>query len=136
MAHPTIFPTYRYRDVEQAIAFLTDAFGFEEHLISRDADDRVIHAELRYGEGLIMLGRQSDDWMRSRIPDEVGGITSSPYLVVADVEAHHTRAEAGGADIVRPLETTDYGSREYSARDPEGHLWHFGTYDPFDPPQG
>jgi uncharacterized glyoxalase superfamily protein PhnB len=133
MAHSTICPTYRYRDVEKAIAFLQNAFGFEEHLISRDADDRVNHAELRYGDGLVMLGRQSDDWMRSRIPDEVGGITSSQYLVVADVEAHHARAVAGGADIVRPLETTDYGSHEYSARDPEGHLWHFGTYDPFAP---
>jgi uncharacterized glyoxalase superfamily protein PhnB len=52
------------------------------------------------------------------------------YVYVEDVEAHHDRAKAAGADIVRPLQVTEYGSWEYSVRDLEGHLWSFGTYLP------
>ena len=57
-------------------------------------------------------------------------MTQSVYVVVEDTDAHHARAKAAGAEIVRELQETDYGSREYSARDSEGHLWHFGTYRP------
>jgi uncharacterized glyoxalase superfamily protein PhnB len=133
MGHPTIFPTFRYRDADAAIRFLKEAFGFEDHGVHRVDDGTVVHAELRFGDGMIMLGSQRDDWMRTRIPDEMGGVTSSPYLVVSDIDAHDDRARAAGAEIVRALQDTDYGSQEYSARDPEGHLWHFGTYDPFAP---
>ena len=52
------------------------------------------------------------------------------YVYVEDVQAHHDRAKAAGAEIVRSLQVTDYGSWEYSVRDPEGHLWSFGTYRP------
>ena len=125
-----IVPTLRYRDAAAAIAFLESAFGFEPRHVSRGDDGSVAHAEILYGSAVVMIGTQRDDWMRTLIPEEVGGVTSSAYLVVEDVEAHHTQAVHAGAEIVRPLEETSYGSREYSARDPEGHLWHFGTYDP------
>ncbi len=131
MSRSTIVPTYRYRDVEAAMAFLIETFGFEAHGIDRDGDGRVRRVELRHGAGLVMLGRHRGGWLESRIPDEVGGVTGSTYLVVADVDAHFHRARAAGALIARPLEDTDYGSREYSAWDLEGHLWHFGDYDPF-----
>jgi uncharacterized glyoxalase superfamily protein PhnB len=52
------------------------------------------------------------------------------YVVVPDIDGHYARAKAAGAKIERPLADTDYGSREYSARDCDGHLWSFGTYDP------
>jgi uncharacterized glyoxalase superfamily protein PhnB len=55
----------------------------------------------------------------------------SLYLVVPDPDAHHDRAKAAGAQIVRELADQDYGSREYRARDPEGNLWSFGTYQPY-----
>jgi len=51
-------------------------------------------------------------------------------VYVADVDAHYARAKAAGAEIVMELEDTDYGSRGYSVRDLEGHLWSFGTYHP------
>jgi uncharacterized glyoxalase superfamily protein PhnB len=53
--------------------------------------------------------------------------------VVADPDEHHRRAVEAGAEIVRPLEDTDYGARGYTARDPEGNLWSFGNYQPAEP---
>ncbi len=55
------------------------------------------------------------------------------YLVVEDPDRHFRRAVEAGAEVVRPLEDTDYGSRGYTARDPEGNLWSFGTYQPAAP---
>jgi uncharacterized glyoxalase superfamily protein PhnB len=131
MTHSSIIPTFRYRNAAAAIDFLKTAFGFEEVTVNLGEDGSVSHAELRFGGGMVMVGSQAEDWMRTVVPREVGGVTCSAYLVVTDPDAHARRAEEAGAEIVRPLEETFYGSREYSARDPEGHLWHFGTYDPF-----
>jgi uncharacterized glyoxalase superfamily protein PhnB len=52
------------------------------------------------------------------------------YIVVQDSDAHYARAKAAGAEIIRELEDQDYGSRDYTARDLEGNIWSFGTYDP------
>jgi len=130
-AHPNIFPTLRYRDANAAIEWLGRAFGFEEKEVHRGEDGVVHHAELRLGTGLIMLGEvRQGDWMDGQEPDpdaQGQGI----YVVVADTDAHHERAHAAGAQIVRGLVDQDYGSREYSALDLEGHRWSFGTYDPY-----
>ena len=53
------------------------------------------------------------------------------YIVVGDPDAHYARATAAGAVVVRELVDQPYGSREYSALDPEGNRWSFGTYDPY-----
>jgi uncharacterized glyoxalase superfamily protein PhnB len=50
---------------------------------------------------------------------------------VPDTDAVHARAVAAGATIIRPLQNTDYGSREFAVRDPEGHTWSIGNYDPW-----
>ena len=57
--------------------------------------------------------------------------TQSPYVIVPDADAHHALAVAAGAKVVYPLKDEDYGGRGYSCLDPEGHLWNFGTYDPW-----
>jgi uncharacterized glyoxalase superfamily protein PhnB len=120
--HPNIFPALRYRDASGAVDWLQRAFGFEEKAVYRGDDGTVHHAELRLGAGLIMFGERAD----AQACD-----THSIYAVVADPDAHHERASAAGAEIVRAPEDTDYGSREYSARDLEGNLWSFGNYDPY-----
>jgi uncharacterized glyoxalase superfamily protein PhnB len=62
----------------------------------------------------------------------LGGIeTRSVYIVVADADAAYARAMAAGATIVRPVQGTPYGSREFAVKDPEGHSWSAGTYDPW-----
>jgi len=125
-----VVPCLRYRDAPAAIEWLGRAFGFETHLVVPGPDGGIAHAELRLGRGVIMLGSVRDDGFNWQPPQKGGPVTQSVYAVVEDADAHHRRAKAAGAEIVRDLQDTDYGSREYSARDPEGHLWHFGTYRP------
>ena len=88
----------------------------------------------RWAIGMIMLGSARDDEFGTlqTTPEKVGGVgTQSPYIIVADADAHHARAARAGADVVRPVRDEDYGGRGYSCRDLEGHLWNFGTYDPW-----
>jgi uncharacterized glyoxalase superfamily protein PhnB len=131
-AHPNIFPALRYRDANAAIEWLQRAFGLQEKVSYRGADGAVNHAELALGAGIVMLGQsRPDGWLGGGKPDARAS-TASIYVVVPDPDAHHERARAAGAEIVRELTDEDYGSREYSARDLEGNLWSFGTYDPYE----
>jgi uncharacterized glyoxalase superfamily protein PhnB len=113
----TIYPTFRYRDARAAIDWLGRAFGFEPLAVHPPEGDTVHHAELSLDGAVIMLGSG----------DPKG---STSYIATEDVDARFERAVAAGADVVRPLNDTDYGSREFSVRDPEGHVWSFGTYRP------
>jgi uncharacterized glyoxalase superfamily protein PhnB len=126
----TIFPSMRYADAPAAIDWLERAFGFRRQMVVPGPDGIVAHAQLRCDGGMIMLGSYKDDLFRYKTPREAGGVTQAAYLCVADIDAHFARAKASGAEIVVELKDTDYGSRDYSARDCEGHLWHFGTYSP------
>ena len=127
---PTIVPCLSYRDAPAAIAWLKEAFGFTENMVVPGPDGTIAHAQLTLGNGMVMVGSERDDELGLRIPCDFGGVTQSIYVVVDDADAHYARAVAAGAEIVRELEDTPYGSRDYSARDPEGHLWNFGTYRP------
>ena len=124
---PTIFPVLRYRNAAAAIDFLERAFGFERSAVYSDDDGRVQHAELALGESSIMLG----SWTPGSHP-EPG--TTNLYVVVTDPDAHRARAAEAGAEVSEITEQ-DYGSRDYSATDPEGNQWSFGTY-PGEPRQG
>jgi uncharacterized glyoxalase superfamily protein PhnB len=121
----TIIPSFRYDDARGAIAFLRDAFGFEEHEVHTDEQGVVRHAELKLGDSYIMLGQARPD-----DGDRVPAGPSSVYVVLDDPDAHHARAAAAGAEIVQAPKDQEYGSREYAARDPGGNVWWFGTYAP------
>jgi uncharacterized glyoxalase superfamily protein PhnB len=130
---PNIFPALRYRDANAALDFLKAAFGAEEKEVHRSEDGAIQHAELRLGAGLIMFGQHSEQgWLGGEPPRPLSS-TVSIYVVIPDPDSHHAAAVAAGARVVRELEDTPYGSREYSARDLEGNLWSFGTYDPYAP---
>jgi uncharacterized glyoxalase superfamily protein PhnB len=127
---PQVWPALRARDARGLIRFLVDAFGFVENVAWGDRPDGggdvVVHAQLDWPEGGgIMLGsaRESPD---DRWPVQPG--TAGCYVVTGDPDAVHSRAVAAGAEITDPLHDTDYGSREFGARDPEGNRWSFGTY--------
>ncbi len=122
-----IYPSLRYRDARAAIDFLVDAFGFELVTSHEAPDGTVAHAELRWGDAMVMLGQETEDGI-DRFGAHAGQGWS--YVTVEDPDAHHDRAVAAGAEIVMDLSDLDYGSRDYAARDPEGNLWSFGTYDP------
>jgi uncharacterized glyoxalase superfamily protein PhnB len=118
-----LYPSLRYRDPRAALDFLERAFGFEK-VEAYEADGQIVHAEMRWGDSMVMFGAQRDDVFG----DHVGqGWT---YVTCDDPDALYERAQAAGAQVVRPIEDQDYGSRDFSVRDPEGNLWSFGTYEP------
>jgi uncharacterized glyoxalase superfamily protein PhnB len=125
----TIFPILRYEDARGAIQFLCATFGFIELFSVPESGLIVRHAQLKLGTNVVMLGTvRPDDGMAS--PVRLGVTTQALYVYVDDLDAHFERARAAGAQIVRPPEETDFGSREYHVRDVEGHLWTFGTFLP------
>ncbi|MDB5800808.1 MAG: hypothetical protein JWL63_1747 [Rhodocyclales bacterium] len=131
----TIIPCLRYRDAPAAIEWLCKAFGFEKHAVYPNADGTIAHAQLSFGNGMIMLGsvQNGSDWGQLiKQPDEIGGAeTQSPYVVVANADLVHAQAKAAGAQIVIDIKDEDYGGRGFTCRDLEGRLWNFGTYDPW-----
>ncbi len=124
------FPFLRYEDAPAAFEWLHRAFGFEKQMLVPGPKGTIAHAQLRYGASVVMIGTAEDDFMNMKSPKAVGAVTQGIYVQVDDVDAHHARAKAAGAEIVMEPEGTEYGSREYAARDPEGHFWSFGTYRP------
>jgi uncharacterized glyoxalase superfamily protein PhnB len=126
---PDVIPTMSYSDAPAAIDWLERAFGFVRHTVYEGEGGRIEHAELRLGSGMVMLG-STNDRFDVKAPAELGATTAGIYAIVEDPDAHYERAKSAGAEIVAELTDQDYGSRDYSARDPEGHLWHFGTYRP------
>ena len=132
----TIIPVLRYRDAPAAIEWLCLTFGFEKHLVVPNNDGTIAHAQLSFGNGMIMLGSVLNDetefGLLMKQPDEIGGgSTQSAYVVVTDADAIYASAKAGAARIAMQIRDEDYGGRGFSCYDLEGHLWSFGTYDPW-----
>jgi uncharacterized glyoxalase superfamily protein PhnB len=132
----TIIPTLRYRDAAAAIEWLCANLGFAKHLVVANDDGTIAHAQLTFGNGMIMLGsvtNQETEYGRLiKQPDEIGGYeTQSVYVVVSDADAIYARAKAAGAKIALEIKDEDYGGRGFSCFDLEGRLWNFGTYDPW-----
>jgi uncharacterized glyoxalase superfamily protein PhnB len=132
----TIIPVLRYRDAPAAIEWLCQTFGFEKHLVVPNDDGTIAHAQLSFGNGMIMLGSVLDNETEfgrlMKQPDEIGGAqTQSAYVVVTDADAIYAKVKAGGAKIATEIRDEDYGGRDFSCYDLEGHLWSFGSYDPW-----
>ncbi|MCX4720455.1 VOC family protein [Streptomyces virginiae] len=125
---PSICPTLVYRDAKAAIKLLTEAFGFSQVAVYEGEDGSVMHAELAYGNGMVMLGSSGRGGAFDKAMEGAG--PSGVYVVVEDVDAHHRRAVEHGAEILMEPTDQDYGSRDYMARDAEGNVWSFGTYAP------
>ncbi|MFO0983715.1 MAG: VOC family protein [Planctomycetota bacterium] len=125
----TIYPILRYEDARGAIRSLCKAFGFIELFSVPAAGPMVRHAQLKLGKSIVMLGSVRPE-ERMTSPHLLGAATQALYVYVDDVDAHFERARAAGADIASPPRPTDFGAREYHARDLEGHPWTFGTYLP------
>lgn len=120
-----LYPTLRYADAHAAIQWLQDALGFEKHEVYDDDAGGVAHAQLRWGDGMIMLGSEREG-------DSFGSRKGKGWLYAScdDPDALFARATAAGAEVARELQDTDYGSREFTIRDLEGNTWSFGTYEP------
>jgi uncharacterized glyoxalase superfamily protein PhnB len=119
---PQVWPTLRARDARALIRFLVDVVGFEETAVYGDGDT-VHHAELSWplGGGIMLGSMRNDRWAL-----EAG--TFGAYVVADDIDGLYERVLAGGAEILDKPHDTDYGSRDFALRDPEGNRWSFGTY--------
>ena len=129
-----IIPTMRYKDASKAIDWLCKAFGFEEHLVVPGENGTIAHAQLSFGNAMIMLGSENNNEYSKlfRTPKDLDGFnTQSPYIVVEEIDEHYQGAIAAGAEIVLDIKDEDYGGRGYSCQDPEGYIWNFGSYNPW-----
>jgi uncharacterized glyoxalase superfamily protein PhnB len=111
------------------IDWLERAFGFRRRLVVPGEQGGVAHAELSFGEGVVMVSsaRPERGWVS---PRDLPALNQIQSVTVDDPDAHFARAQAAGAEILQPLKDEEYGSRGYLARDPEGNEWYFGTYRP------
>lgn len=123
---PDIYPVLCYKDAQKGLDFLKNVLGFEALSEHRNEAGEVYHAELRLGGGIIMFSG-------SPTPDPANPWSEASfgtYVCVEEIDAHYERAKTAGAEIIMAIRDTDYGSREYSLKDGEGHFWSFGTYRP------
>ncbi len=134
---PRLSASVYYDDPRAAIEWLCKAFDFEKRMVVEGDDGTIVHSELTYGEGMVMVGGTGvrdgkEAWTKlAASPKSLGGkFTASSCFFVDDCDQHHARAVANGATIIREPTTNDYGDdywtdRTYGAIDPEGHLWWF-----------
>ena len=119
-----VIPYIFYRDVPAALDWLARAFGFTEAMRTATPGGGM-HGEMTLDGQRIMMGQGSKEWgMLSA--SETEAATQGVFVYLADVDAHHERARAAGAQIVKPPEDLPYG-RSYTARDLDGHPWFFTT---------
>lgn len=129
----TVVPCLRYRDAHAAIKWLCDTFGFTPQVVVPNDNATVAHAQLTFGNGMIMLSSVFDTEFGRLMkqPIEVGQfVTQSTYLVVNDADHVYSRVLESGAEVLLEIKDEDYGGRGFTCRDPEGHIWSIGTYDP------
>jgi uncharacterized glyoxalase superfamily protein PhnB len=123
---PAVIPALSYQDPRKALEWLGKAFGFEIEFIIEDENGNPLHSEMRYGDGLVMIGSEWNADTKS--PASIGRkCTQTVHIhMTEDIDAHCARAEKAGAEILARPDTQFYGDRTYRARDPEGHIWTFG----------
>lgn len=129
MAAPNIYPGLTYADAPKAIEWLERAFGFRRRLVVPGPDGRIVHSELTLGPGVIMVGSPRPEEGRVG-PRDLAGTSHVLTVRVDDPDAHYAQAKAAGAEIVDELRDSELGWRGYMAKDLEGRLWYFSTYQP------
>ena len=117
-----IAPYLLYEDPAAALEWLARAFGFHERFRHVVEEGRIDHAEMEFENGLIMLARPGSEY---RSPRRLGGATVVIHVYVDDIHSHIERAREAGATIVSEPTEKPYGTIQYAAEDPEGHVWLF-----------
>ncbi len=129
-------PNLIYEDVHIAVQFLQNAFGFKEHGVYKDESGKIFHAQLILGKALVMINPFKPETAFGKmmnVPQKLNGFnTQTPYFIIDAVDEHYKIAKENGAEIVVNIKDEDYGGRGYSCKDPEGNIWSFGSYNPFE----
>lgn len=123
-----IYVGLTYADASAAIEFLCAAFGFQRRLVVPGPDGAVMHSELTFGTGVVMVSSPKAE--QRRVAPGALGVPCTVSVFTENVDAHHDRAAAAGAKILQPPTDEEYGARGYMAQDPGGHTWYFGSYRP------
>jgi uncharacterized glyoxalase superfamily protein PhnB len=123
---PTMYPYLSYRDAASALRFLEEAFGFTTTVRWDAPDDTVQHAEGRFGDGALKMGTAE----HQSAPLQGTSVGQGVYVHLENLDGHHERARSAAARVVYPPEDTEWGTRRYRVRDPEGYEWSFGNYRP------
>ena len=135
MSATAIIPSIIYKDAKTAIEWLVNAFGFKKQLNIPGPNNQVVHSELVLGFVMVMIGSSESGSEFSKLvktPSDFGGFeTQSPYIVVDNPDELYQSAKANGAKILIDIKTEDFGGRGFTCADPEGHIWSFGSYDPW-----
>ena len=130
-----IIPCLTYNDAKTAIEWLCNAFGFEKKMVVETPDGKILHSELTLNGMMIMVGSSDSgtEWGKCiKTPASIGGFeTQSPYIVIEDLDTHYKKAIQHGAKVAIHLKEQDYGGKNYCCYDEEGHLWSFGSYNPW-----
>jgi uncharacterized glyoxalase superfamily protein PhnB len=129
----TVIPALRYRDAHGAIEWLCANFGFQKHLVVPGDKGNIAHAQLSFGNGMIMLGSIEVESEYGKAVSQADGnpAPQALYVVVADADEVYRSAKAAGTLMVIDIKDEEYGGRGFTCRDLEGHIWSFGTYDPW-----
>ncbi len=122
---PQITPYLLYKDVDAALEWLTDVVGFKESARLTGPEGKTVHAEVKMGTGVVMLGSPSGEFQS---PDELGMNTQVIFVYVDEVDKHFEHAKSMGADIVGEPKDEFYGDRVYRIKDSEGHMWNFAQH--------
>ncbi len=120
----TVVPVLVYEDVETAIGWLCETFGFRQRLRVAGRDGRISHAQLDVAEGAIMLGRAGGPFR----PPHTDDVDQYVLVHVADVDAHFLRSERLNVKILSRPTDMPFGERSYSAIDFAGHRWTFSQH--------
>ncbi|KAA3606877.1 MAG: glyoxalase [Calditrichaeota bacterium] len=129
-----IIPTMQYKNAPTAIEWLCNAFGFEKHLIVQGENDTIVHAQLTYGNSMIMLNSENENEYGNlvRTPKKLNGNnTQASYIIVEKIDEHYEKAVAAGAKILIEIRDEEYGGRGYTCKDIEDYIWNFGSYNPW-----
>lgn len=132
--HPTVTPGLLYRNAPAAIGWLCRAFGMQERLVVPGSEGRIVHAHLTIGNGGVMLSSAEGYAFPTlcKTPSAVGGTGTVEIIVhVEDPDVVYASAVNAGAEILIPIEDKPYGGRGFSCKDVEGHVWAFGSYNPW-----
>ncbi len=128
--HTSLHGYLSYRDAPRALTWMAQ-IGFE--IVARQDDEHggVAHAEVRYGDAVLMLASADTDYDAPALKGQsVGGGLYLCLPTASDVDGWHDRAVEAGAQTVFPPEQTEWGTRRARVLDPEGHEWSVGTYRP------
>ena len=129
-----IIPVIHYKNAKVAIEWICEAFRFEKHLVVPGENNTIVHAQLTYGNSMIMLSSENNNDYGKLIetPNSLNGInTQAPYIIVEKIDEHYKNAVAKGAKILIEIKDEEYGGRGYTCKDIEGHIWSFGSYNPY-----